>query len=173
MARSLAPARPAPRAGTRDDDLVDVLQEVSRRLVGLTASALANVGPPGTLDVTLAQYRVLVVLTFRGGSTPTALAADLGVSRPAITRTLRNLEARQLVNRRRDPRDGRQAWIEVAQPGTAIVDAVLRHRARSLRTVARTLSSPERAALKDSLVRLLDVLRAPVNTNDLQTAVTV
>lgn len=163
MARSLAPSRPSSGAGSRDDALVDVLQEVSRRLVGLTASALAKAEVAEGREVSLAQYRVLVVLT-RGPATPTALADDLGVSRPAIARMLGNLRGRGLVDRSRDERDGRQAWIAITPAGASIVDAVVRERAKELRRVARALSSPQRAALQHSLLRMLDALSAPATT---------
>lgn len=162
----------APRAGPRGkhDALVDVLQEVSRRLVGLTATALINADASGTADVTLAQYRVLVVLTTRGSLTPSALAEELVVSRPAVARILRNLQARGLVSRRRDRRDGRQAWIDIAPAGARLVQAVISERAVSLRAVVRALSAEERTALNNSLLRMLDVLRPVAVQSSMTTA---
>ena len=58
-----------------DGDLADQLVTASRALVAITTRALVR----GAVDLTLVQYRCLVVLAFAGDTPTTALAQEVGV----------------------------------------------------------------------------------------------
>jgi hypothetical protein len=64
------------------DAVVDALMRASRALVAITARSLSSVNE----EVTLAQFRTLVVLSTRGPQTVTALAEHLDVHASTMTR---------------------------------------------------------------------------------------
>ena len=65
-----------------DDEVVDAVLRASRVLVAVAVRSLAEVDD----DVTLPQYRALVVLASRGPQRPTELADALAVHPSTITR---------------------------------------------------------------------------------------
>ena len=69
------------------------------------------------VDLTLPQYRALVFIN-RGTRAPSALAGQLAVSRPTITALIDGLVARDLVERRPDPNDGRRIEHQLTPTGT-------------------------------------------------------
>ena len=77
------------------DDVVDAVLGASRALVAVAARSLANVGE----DVTLAQYRVLVVLASRGPQRLADLATALAVDRSTATRMCDRLVRKRLIGR--------------------------------------------------------------------------
>jgi DNA-binding MarR family transcriptional regulator len=69
-------------------------------------------------DLTARQLAVL--MTVRLGNPPhtvRGLAAGLNVGKPAITRALDTLSRLGFVQRRRDPKDGRNVFVERTQRG--------------------------------------------------------
>src|ERR1700749_5224155 len=81
------------RAAANSDELVDAVLGASRALVAVAARSLANVAE----DVTLAQYRVLIVLAARGPQRLADLATALGVDRSTATRMCDRLGRKRLV----------------------------------------------------------------------------
>ncbi|MGH3283480.1 MAG: MarR family winged helix-turn-helix transcriptional regulator [Streptosporangiaceae bacterium] len=69
-------------AGTVPDELVDTVLAASRALVAVAARSLAAAGD----EVTLPQYRALVVLAARGPQGTAELAAALAVNPSTATR---------------------------------------------------------------------------------------
>ena len=80
------------------EGVVDSLMRASRALVAITARSLASVSD----DVTLPQFRTLVVLAHGGPQTVTALAEHLGVHASTMTRMCTRLvtAASSCANRR-------------------------------------------------------------------------
>ena len=83
------PAGTRPAATTRDNQpadtrtaLVDALLTATRAMIGLAARSLANLDA----DVTLPQYRALVVLATRGPQRVVDISTELGVTPSAGTR---------------------------------------------------------------------------------------
>ncbi|MGH9088236.1 MAG: MarR family transcriptional regulator, partial [Acidimicrobiales bacterium] len=64
------------------DEIVDAVLNASRVLVSIAAHSLADVGE----EVTLTQYRSLVVLASRGPQGVASLAQALGVTPPTASR---------------------------------------------------------------------------------------
>ncbi|HYV60725.1 MAG TPA: MarR family transcriptional regulator, partial [Acidimicrobiia bacterium] len=80
-----APARASGRRGRsadRTDEVTDAVLDASRALVAVAARSLAGVAD----DVTLPQYRALVVLATEGAQSLGELAAALGVHTSTATR---------------------------------------------------------------------------------------
>lgn len=120
-------------AGEPVDAVVDDLLALARVLVGLTARTLASFD----VDLTLPQYRTLVVLAGHGPRRAVDLAADLGVHPSTVTRTCDRLVRRGLVRRHRETSDRRSVRLSLTEAGKALIGDVMRRRAAELRRLAR------------------------------------
>lgn len=106
------------------DSVMDAALAATRALVALAARSLADCDE----DVTLPQYRLLVVLATRGPSPTGSLAAALGVTPPTATRMCDRLVRKRLVSRRTNPHDRRQVRLRLTPAGRRVVEAVTEHR---------------------------------------------
>ncbi|WP_406692919.1 MarR family transcriptional regulator [Saccharopolyspora sp. ID03-671] len=82
--------------------------------------------------LTLSQLSALSCLHKAGSMTPGELASKEGVQPPSMTRVIAALEENGLVVRRPHPTDGRQAIVEVTEPGAARVEEEVTIRERWL-----------------------------------------
>ncbi|MER7459278.1 MarR family transcriptional regulator [Micromonospora sp. NPDC126480] len=120
------PTQPSTAAG---EALVDALAALSRSLVGITVRTL------GALDVelTMSQYRTLVLLASRGPVRVVDLAAALHVHPSTVTRTCDRLVRRGLVARQAGERDRRVSLLSLTAAGRDLVGEVVRLRTTELR----------------------------------------
>lgn len=125
------------------DAVVDSVLSASRALVAVAARSLAAAEE----QVTLPQYRALVVLASRGPRRAVDLAEALDVSQSTGTRMCDRLERKGLISRER-PADNRRTVITTITPaGMQLVDAVTRRRKREIRAILRKMTPDVRAAL--------------------------
>ena len=122
-----------------------MLDEVSARL---TAEGF---GDTRFADGVVVQHLV------DGPRSITDLAARMGVTQQAASKSVADLEARGYVARRIDPEDRRTRRVSLTERGIAVVAAARRHRAAVDAEVA-ALVGPRRAAAARRT--LLDVVRA-------------
>lgn len=123
------------------DPMVDAVLTASRVLVAVAARSLANLDDAE--DVTLTQFRSLVVLASRGPQGMASLAEALGVTPPTATRLCDRLVRKGLVRRRADRNDRRQVRVALTDPGKKLVDIVTQRRRQE---IAKLLSEvPEEA----------------------------
>src|ERR1700743_1031663 len=106
------------------ESVVDAVLTASRVLVAIAARALADVAD----EVTLTQYRSLVVLASRGPQSVAALADELGVTPSTVSRLCDRLVRKGLVRRREDRRDRRAVRLALTPAGRELVDAVTERR---------------------------------------------
>lgn len=107
----------------------------SRAFVGLTVRALGQVGS----DVTLPQFRALVVLANRGSLRSVDIAEELQVNPSTGTRMTDRLAAKGLVRRVRSTDDRRVVRLRLTRAGQEIVERVMEQRRAALeRIVAET-----------------------------------
>lgn len=116
-------------AGGELDEMVEALAALSRVLVGLTASTLANVD----VDLTLPQHRALVILAAKGPLRTIDLAAALRVHPSTATRSCNRLVRKGLVARRQGTADRRVSWLGLTRSGKDLVGAVVRRREAEIR----------------------------------------
>jgi DNA-binding MarR family transcriptional regulator len=122
-------ADPAPGAA------VQALMLASRAFAGITARSLAAVEG----DVTLPQFRTLVVLAARGPQRSIDIAEELGVNPSTGTRMLDRLIRKGLVRRTRSASDRRVVRLRLTPAGRDLVEKILEERRAALeRLVART-----------------------------------
>jgi DNA-binding MarR family transcriptional regulator len=130
-----------------NERLVDAVISASRALVAVAARSLAGVGE----EVTLPQYRALVVLDSRGGQRAADLAVALDVTPSTATRMCDRLVRKGLIDRNRPEGDRRALDIVITDKGRALVRQVtLRRRV----DVARILEAMP-AAGRPGVVRAL------------------
>jgi DNA-binding MarR family transcriptional regulator len=111
-----------------DDELVDTVLAASRALVAVAARSLAAAGD----EVTLPQYRALVVLAARGPQGMAELAAALVVNPSTVTRLCDRLVRKGLVRRHRQAGDRRAVRIALTGAGRDLVAEVTSRRRAEL-----------------------------------------
>lgn len=125
------------------DAVVESVLSASRALVAVAARSLAAAEE----QVTLAQYRMLVILASRGSQRAVELAEALDVAQSTVTRMCDRLERKGLVSRMR-PADNRRTVITAITPsGRQLIDAVTRRRKREIRAILRKMSPEVKAVL--------------------------
>ena len=111
-----------------------MVHEVERLLtagIGITARAIEQT--PEAKDLTLLQWRVLMVAAEPTGMRIGELAAHLGVSVPSASRLVRRVGARELVTATRDDDDRRVTTVGVSPRGRRLVGAVVEARRELIR----------------------------------------
>src|SRR6202161_2351596 len=106
------------------DSILDAVVTASRVLVAMAARSLADVGE----EVTLTQYRSLVVLASRGPQGVAALAGAVSATPTTASRMCDRLVKKGLVTRRTDRSDRRQVRIALSTGGRRLVDTVTARR---------------------------------------------
>ena len=107
-----------------DGPVLDAVLTASRVLVAMAARSLADAGE----EVTLTQYRSLVVLASRGPQGVASLAEALAVTAPTASRLVERLVRKGLVRRRADRQDRRQVRVGLTGAGRDLVRLVTERR---------------------------------------------
>jgi DNA-binding MarR family transcriptional regulator len=121
-----------------------------------------DVKPHRALD--RAAYVILRRLQQDGPQNVSALATALNLDGSTVTRQVTALQKDGLIERRRDPRDGRGTMIEATAVGLQQVDAVREARRSLYGTVLRDYSGEERRELAATLERFTAALDAHMRT---------
>jgi DNA-binding MarR family transcriptional regulator len=129
----------SPAAGATADELVDTVLAASRALVAVAARSLAAAGD----EVTLPQYRALVLLAARGPQGTAELAAALAVNPSTVTRMCDRLVRKGLVRRHRQAGDRRSVRITLTAQGRDLVAEVTRRRRAELARLLAALPPSE------------------------------
>jgi DNA-binding MarR family transcriptional regulator len=127
---------------------VAALELMTRALVGLTLQSLQVLG----VEVSLPQFRLLLVLSGLGRVPSSRLAAELGMTASSVTRLADRLETAGLVVRGADQRNRSIVTLEVTAAGLDLVARVVGRRHELLATVLHRMDPAERAAA-DHLAR--------------------
>jgi DNA-binding MarR family transcriptional regulator len=125
------------------DAAVESALMASRALVGVAARSLAAVES----EITLRQYRALVVLAEYGEQNVGALADALDIHASTATRLCDRLLAKGLIERSTSPENRREVTVMLSPDGQALVRAVSNRRRRELRRVIAQLDTRARRSL--------------------------
>ena len=139
-------------AGYGTQRVVDAVVGASRALVGVAARSLA--GLEG--EVTLAQYRMLVLLCSRGPQRVADLAQALGVNPSTATRMSDRLVAKRLARRHRMATDRRTVRVAATAAGRTLVDEVTTRRRQDLGRIVGTMAPDTQRLLVDALRAFAD-----------------
>lgn len=107
-----------------DRALVDAFVAASRALVAVAARSLSDIGE----DVTLPQYRALVLLHTRGPQRPADLAELLAVTPSTASRMVERLVRKHLARRVRSLQDRRTVTVHLTPAGRHLVEEVTARR---------------------------------------------
>lgn len=135
--RNTAPARRLPRRAITLDVLDAHLGYFVRRLqVWVFQDFIRTLG---RIDISPAQFSVLVVISANRGLSQSELASTLGIERARLARLLHRLEGRDLIERLDSKADGRRHALKLTPQG------------RTLLARAKTLASRHEQRLKEKL----------------------
>ncbi len=129
------------------DPVVEAVLLASRALVAVAARSLSGAAE----EVTVPQYRALVVLASRGPQSIGPLAAALGVAPSTATRMADRLVRKGLVRRRTSRQDRRQVRLALTEPGHRLVAEVTEHRREEISSIVAAMPQERRERLVDSL----------------------
>jgi DNA-binding MarR family transcriptional regulator len=107
-----------------------------------------------------ARLSALSVLVFAGPMSLGSLAAAEQVRPPTMSRIVTGLEARGLVARTSDPRDGRQVILRATAAGTRVLQQGRRRRIAALAGRLRPLAPRQLATLAEAAALIEGALRA-------------
>lgn len=134
---------PGMSADADTTDVTEATLTASRALLAVVARSLVD-----TLEeITLPQWRVLVLLSSRGPMRSGALAELLGVHPSTFSRTSDRMVASGLIARAGNPDSRREVVIELAPAGRHIVDEVTSRRRAEVEAILARLSERQRAAV--------------------------
>jgi DNA-binding MarR family transcriptional regulator len=117
------------------DEVVDAVIAASRALVGLSVRSINSV----TKDVTVSQYRSLVILVSRGPQRIADLASLLGVEPSTATRMAERLERRGLALRSATDEDRRVVRLSPTDEARDLVARVTQRRRADVREILRQM----------------------------------
>lgn len=133
-------------------DELSAFEMATRDLVGV---ALRSVDQ---LEISLPQFRLLLVLQERGKSTSTECAHALGVVGSTVTRLADRLDASGHLVRGSDPTNRSVVTLSLTDRGRKLVRQVTARRRRELSRVLDRLDPAERAACATTLRNLHELL---------------
>jgi DNA-binding MarR family transcriptional regulator len=125
-------------------DLTYVLEDWTRMAIRL----------PSVQRLSFTTLSVLHTLAGRGPMRLTELTASEQVTQSAITQIVTRLEQDGLVERQRDPSDGRAVLVHITPAGAAIIDGRRAERMARLAELAGRLTPAEREAIAAALPAL-------------------
>lgn len=130
----MPPSPPGSDAGSSwNSAAVDALLVASRSLVAVAARSIA-----GSTDVSLPQFRMLVVLS-HASSSLTGLATALDVAPSTALRMVDRLINADMVERHAPPEDRRETLLSLTSTGQHMVDEVTARRRRDLEAIVATI----------------------------------
>ncbi len=133
-------------------EVVDALLAASRVLVAVAARSLSAAEE----EVTLAQYRTLVVLASRGPQRVADLATALAVTPATATRMCDRLVHKQLIRRRTEREDRRQVRVALTERGRELVDAVTARRRLEIAEIVKRIPAGQQQVMIEALQRFAE-----------------
>lgn len=132
--------------------VVDALLTASRALVAVAARSLTAAHE----DVTLPQYRALVVLASRGPQSIVHLAELLVLHPSSTSRLCDRLVAKGLITRELSAASRREMTVELRPEGRRLVAQVTKQRRREIEAIVARVPVGLRPSMIDALVAFSD-----------------
>ncbi|MCL6105574.1 MAG: MarR family transcriptional regulator [Actinobacteria bacterium] len=121
-------------------DLTDLLINASRALIAISAKSIAKIED----QVTLSQYRILIILISEGDQTPTLLSKMLNLKPYVVTRLCDQLLEKTLINRAPSGEDRRKISVSITPKGEHLVEKVIKIRKKSLQDIVEKIPLEQR-----------------------------
>lgn len=119
----------------------------ARVLVGIIARSITEVEH----EVSITQFRVLVMIATRGSLNLGEVAEGLGVHPSNATRTVERLVVAGLIERAENPADRRYLVLKLTRQGHDIVERVMAYRRGAIESVLEDMPGARRQALATAL----------------------
>lgn len=129
------------------DAVTSAVLTASRLLVGISARSLASIEE----QVTLPQFRMLVVLGTHGQMKLATLAGHLAVNPSTAMRMVDRLIGAGLLDRRTNPADRRENVLRLTDAGRRVVDDVTARRRADIAAIVTRMPSDQREGLVAAL----------------------
>lgn len=139
------------------DASVEAALTASRALLGVVARSLTDV----LQDLSLPQFRVLVILSGSGRLRIGALAERLDANPSTFSRAVDRMVARGWVRRVPSTDSRREVLVAITDAGLAVVDEVTRRRRRDIAAILERMSPADRVALTAALGTFADAAGEP------------
>lgn len=137
------PARSSTAVEPDRSAVVEAVLGASRVLVAVAARSLADVAE----EVTLPQYRALVVLVSRGPQRVASLAEALAVTPPTATRMCDRLVRKGLMRRRTSSEDRREVHLSISATGRDLVSQVTARRRQEIAELLRGIPARDQVTM--------------------------
>lgn len=124
-------------------DQVEAVLDASRVLVAVSSQSLAAIDE----DISLTQFRVLVILAGHGPMDLNALAERMGVHPSNATRACDRLVSLDLLDRSHDPADRRRLLLAPSAAGQRLLHTVSEHRRTTITNVLANMPPGRRRHL--------------------------
>ncbi len=129
------------------DAVTDAVLTASRLLVAVSARSIAAVDD----SISLAQFRLLVVLFSRGQQKVTTLAEALGVNPSSATRAIDRLLDAGLVDRQPNPMSRREMQVSLTRAGQRVVRNATRRRREEIAAIVERMPATHQRGLVRAL----------------------
>ena len=139
-------------AAVAHDELVDALLSASRAMVALAARSLADLDS----EVTLPQYRALVVLASRGPQRVVDISTELGVNPSTGTRMCDRLVRKRLIRRYRSQTDRREVRLTLTAAGEHLIREVTDRRRDEFRRMVQAMPASSHQPVAEALRSLAE-----------------
>jgi DNA-binding MarR family transcriptional regulator len=134
-------------AAVVDAAVVDAVLTASRSLVAVATKSLGAAAE----EITIAQYRTLVVLASHGPQRQVDLAGALGVAPSTAGRMCDRLVRKGVIRRHRARADRRAVLVSITSAGRAVVDDATGRRRTLITEILTKLSPAEQAGVAAAL----------------------
>lgn len=143
-----AAQRPAARLDPHDlDRAADAVLTASRVLVSVAARSLARMSE----EVTIPQYRALVVLAGRGAMRPVDLADALAITSSTATRLCDRLVRKDLISREHTGADRRTVKLTLTGYGRRMIEEVTVARRTEIARILQQVPPGRRRGIASAL----------------------
>jgi DNA-binding MarR family transcriptional regulator len=136
-----------PKSVVAATDTVEATLTASRALLGVVARSLVD----ALHEVSMPQFRILVVLTSAGPMRIGTLADRMNALPSTFTRAINRMVDGGWVERAASPDSRREVLIRVTPKGRAVVDEVTERRRAELSRILLKLTPEEQAAVQRGL----------------------
>ena len=123
---------PATVGAVATDDAIRSINESFERIAVAARRAGRSAAQQFDADLQPATWAVLREVLRAGRVQPHVLADTMSMDRSAVSRHLKDLRERGLVQTERDEQDARGTWVSLTTEATARAEAVVGERRRSL-----------------------------------------
>jgi DNA-binding MarR family transcriptional regulator len=137
-----------------EDDVEAIVVRMSRLTKHFRAATKEALAEVGLQDFEYKTLHELMIRDTPGHASPSALAADLGISGAGMTGRLDGLERAGWIQRRADADDRRRVGVEITRSGTDIWRRAMNLRGRAEVEVVHSLTQRERATLARLLKKM-------------------